>query len=68
MKHLLNQASNLSEASSEAALSGKIMHVKTYVERDPQTGRITEAQIRCYFAYKSITTTNRSGGGAAFQT
>jgi len=60
----LNQATNLSEASSEAALSGKIMHIKTYVERDPQTRRIIEAQIRCYFAYKTTTSTNRNGGAA----
>jgi hypothetical protein len=64
MKKLLNQATNLSEASSEAALSGKIMHIKTYVERDPQTRRIIEAQIRCYFAYKTTTSTNRNGGAA----
>jgi hypothetical protein len=62
MKQLLNQqASNLSEASSEAALSGKIMHIKTYVERDPQTRRVTDVQVRCYFAYKT-----NAGGGAAF--
>jgi alpha-galactosidase/6-phospho-beta-glucosidase family protein len=64
MKQLLNQATNLSEASSEAALSGKIMHIKTYVERDPQTRRIIDAQIRCYFAYKTTTSSNRNGGAA----
>jgi len=67
MKQLLNQPSaNLSEASSEAALSGKIMHIKTYVERDPQTRRLTDAQIRCYFAYKTSAASNRVGGGGAF--
>lgn len=64
MKKLLNQATNLSEASSEAALSGKIMHIKSYVERDPQTRRIIDAQIRCYFAYKTTTSSNRNGGAA----
>jgi hypothetical protein len=64
MKQLLNQATNLSEASSEAALSGKIMHIKTYEERDPQTRRIIDAHIRCYFAYKTTTSSNRNGGAA----
>jgi hypothetical protein len=52
MKQLLNQAPNTSAASSEAALSGKIMHIKTYTEKDNATGDIIRAQIRCYFAYR----------------
>ena len=66
MKLLLNQSSSLSDASSEAALSGKIMHIKTYMEREPQTRRLIDAQIRCYFAYKTTTTNKISG--AAFST
>jgi|LauGreDrversion4_2_1035121.scaffolds.fasta_scaffold80247_1 hypothetical protein len=53
MKKLLNQAPNASSFSSEAALSGKIMHIKTFVEKDPTTGLVNKGQIRCYFAYRN---------------
>jgi len=62
MKQLLNQAPNASSASSEAALSGKIMHIKSFVERDATTGKVFKGQIRCYFAYR-----NTQGGTQAFQ-